>query len=455
VASTVEAAFAALARGFADLDDALHRPGGPARLLGALGFDLPPGATDIGLQAIDFSTVVDGLSALTEARVSGTSVEVGGAYAGLAVAVPELVDRLRNVANGFAASADYLARTGIAAEFFPRLVDLVVIRTVLSIAPTGLAIGTLTGVFVLQPFEPDPANFLTRHVRHIIRWDRLALLLTDPVRLLREVFGWGSPAFAADGFTLAVGGLLELSSITPRIRALPGRVEARLAGAVVPEAAVDPRLQLFVSLLKGLGADPLNVGLSMYALRPSVLGGADGGIGFSPFVLGSTAVHFPVSDDLALDIEGIGEVSAGLAVLIRPGGVAVKGGVTAGGPLTTVTAPVSLKLTAAPGGNEPSTLLAIPGGTRVEYTGVTLTIGVRPGKGAAPEPFFEIGLTDARFILDVSAAGGLVKALLPTDAVRADLDLAIGWSAGRAYLRGSADLRASFAVHRSLGPVEL
>jgi hypothetical protein len=455
VASTLEAAFAALARGFADVDDALHRPGGAARLLGALGFDLPPGMTDIGLGAIDFSAVVDGLGALTDARVSGTSVQIGGAYAGLAVAMPELVDRLRTVAGGFAAPADYLARTGIVAEFFPRLTELVVIRTVASIVPTGLAIGTLTGVFVLQPVEPDPAAFRPRHIRHIVRWDRLTLLLSDPVRLLREVFGWGSPAFAADGLTLAVGGLLELSGSTPRIRPLPARVEARLAGAVVPEAAVDPRLQLFVSLLRGLAADPLDVGLSAYALRPTVPGGADGGIGFSPYVLGGTGAHFPVSDDVALDIEGIAEVLAGLAVLIRPGVVAIKGGVTGGGPLTTPSAPVSLTLTATPAGKEPSTLLAIPGGTRVEYTAVTLTVGIRPGEGAAAQPYVEIGLTGARFILDVSAAGGLVRALLPADAVRADLDLAIGWSAGRAYLRGSADLRASFAVHRSLGPVEL
>lgn len=452
MASTLEQALAVLAGGLDDLQATIASPSGAERLLAALGFAPPPGIADPGLGGIDFSAVLDRLDALTTARVSGTSIEVGAAYAGLATAVPDLVSRLRNVAAGFEASPDWLARTDIAGQFFPRLFDLVVMRTVSTSAPPAFAVGAMAGIFVLQPFDADPTNFRTAHLRHIVRWDRLALLLTDPVRLVRETFGWGTPDLAVDALALTIGGLLGLVGLPVQTRPLPRRAEERLTGRSLPEADADPKLQLFASLLKGFGPAAVDVGVSVYGLRPSA--GADGGVGFVPYVRGSTKAQFAVSESVGLDVDGLADVQAGVAVNVRPGSVDVKVGVFGDGPLSALTRRVSLRLTIA-GGDQPTTLLSIPGGSRVEYTALTLDIGVRPGTGAAPQPFVEIGLTGATFLLDVSEAGALIGALIPKDAVQADVDLRIGWAGGQAYLGGSDDLTARFPVNRWLGPIEL
>jgi hypothetical protein len=450
--SSLERAFAALAAGLADIDAALRAPDGAVRLLGTLGFAPPPGGGDPGLAAIDFAAVVDGLGALTTARVSGTSVEIGAAYAGLATAVPDLLGRLRTAAAGFAATPDYLARTGIAGQFFPRLFDLVVVRTVASLAPPVLAAAAVAGIVELQPYPADPVNFRSEHLRHVVRWDRLAVLLTDPVRLLREVYGWGSPDFSGPALALSLGAILGEIGTGASARPLPRRVEQRLSGLPVP---AEPALQLSLSLLRGIGADAPDVGLSVYALRPSGPQAPDGGIGFTPYVRGSTEPHFALPGGLALDVEGIAEVLGGVAALVRPNSVQVRGGVLGGGPLSAVTARVALRLTVTRGGDRPATLLSIPGGSRVEYTALSVTLGVRPGRGGAAEPFVEVGLSGARFLLDLSGAGPLIGALIPRDAVDAEADLGIGWAGGRAYLRGSADLTARFPVDRWLGPVEL
>jgi hypothetical protein len=460
--SSLERAFATLAIGLTDLDRALHQAHGPARLLGALGFTLPPGATDIGLDALDLSAVVNGLSALGSARISGTSVQVGGAYTALATEVPAAITRLRALGATLAASPDYLARTQLPTELFPRLLDLVVLRTVAGAFPPAFAAGSLIGIFVLQRFEADPANFIPAHLRHIVRWDRLEVVLTDPVRLLREQVGWGTPTFSADGLALAAGGLLQLIGVAPRMRALPRRAEERLAGVAIPDANLDPRVQLFVSLVKGLAGDELDLGLSIYGLRSSGAGGSDGGVGFSPYLYGSTQDHFALADGLTLDIEGLPDVLNGLSLQVRPGRVAAVTGINGPGALTPVTRRVALRLTRTPaptGGAaaeaQPSVLLSIPGGTRIEYGTLAIIVGFRPGRGPAPEPFVELALTGARFVIDASEASPVLKALLPKDLLSADVDLGLGWSAGRAYLTGSADLQASFEVDRSLGPIEL
>jgi hypothetical protein len=63
---------------------------------------------------------------------------------------------------------------------------------------------------------------------------------------------------------------------------LPRKVEEQLAGVPVPEADAKPATQLIASLLRGDEASGLDVGISLYPLRPSVAGATDGGLGVSP-----------------------------------------------------------------------------------------------------------------------------------------------------------------------------
>ncbi|MFC5834907.1 hypothetical protein [Nonomuraea insulae] len=102
----------------------------------------------------------------------------------------------------------------------------------------------------------------------MVRWDRLETLLTDPGRLFREVYGWGTPGFDAAALVINLANVLKFTAVDSRIRPLPRQAEERLTGRPVPEAAAEPALQLFVSLLKGLD-DALDVGVTLYPMRPT------------------------------------------------------------------------------------------------------------------------------------------------------------------------------------------
>jgi hypothetical protein len=219
-------------------------------------------------------------------------------------------------------------------------------------------------------------------------------------------------------------------------------------GIVPPDDGPDPGLII-----------PLASGMLMVEMGFLVLPKASPGeaqrLALTVHMQGAPGESLELPEDLRLEIEGLEVVEAGLAVALKPNGpISVKSGVGGDAPFQDVPGPVSIRLVARPGGEQPFQLLVLPGGSRLEFEELALRAGTRPA-GGVPEFFFELELRKARFVLDVGGAAGAIKSLIPKDAIQAELDLAIGCAGGEIYLRGGVALRATFPVHQSLGPVEL
>ena len=67
----------------------------------------------------------------------------------------------------------------------------------------------------------------------------------------------------------------------------------------------------------------------------------------------------------------------------------------------------------------------------------------------------EVELKGTQFVLNLAGTSELLAAIVPKDVVRCELDLAMGWAAGRTYLRGGTALEVAFPVHVSLGPLSV
>src|SRR4030095_951763 len=87
----------------------------------------------------------------------------------------------------------------------------------------------------------------------------------------------------------------------------------------VATADAAPGAQLFVSLDKGLGFDAFDIGATIFSLRPSAPGATDGGIGLSPYALGTTETSFPLSDTLSFILSSSAELQGGLGLILRAG----------------------------------------------------------------------------------------------------------------------------------------
>ncbi len=456
---SIQAFARALANGLAALGPIEGSGHESSRLLEDLGYMRPPGLAGFVLDGLRVAPVVDAIGKLDLSVSIGTdesSIELD-LYAELFDAVQDLLHDLGEIEQTFRARlpADYLTRTRIHERLPRQLLDLLIMTRVRANAPMIYDLLLLLGIFRLEPHAADAPNFRTEHTAFVIAFDRVATLLSDPSEVLRGL-GWGTVKFNAALLLALIGQLLSGISSDIRLRVLPRRVEERLRGVPAPEAKVEPLPQLMVSLLKGLGWNAPDIGLTAFGTRPSAPGRANAGIGFAPFIRRTKERTFALAKGLGLSLDTSLDVDSGVVVMLRPGHApTLQTGVITGGPIAPAVGHVLYRLVYEPSGAEVLTLLKIPGGSRLEVRQVAGSVGLRASGAGGPEFAIELELRGARFVLSLEGGSTLFSTLIPKDLVRAELDLAIGWASGRAYLRGSTALAVTFPVQQSLGPIEL
>src|SRR5215472_2636359 len=353
--------------------------GGPRALLAALGWDLPPGATDVGLTAIDLSTLIAKVEAIETALSSDADqIEIDGLFVDIAIELERALADLRTAIAGLSATGDYLDKTQLKSELLPRLSSLLIATRIGGESPLAFLVLQLFGVVTARPMPADPSIFQVAHARVTFDWGALGRLFKDPLGLIEARYGWGTAGFDGHAFAVNLSALVESLGEPIRVRSLPRRVEELLSGRPVPEADTAPGTQWIASLVRGDASSGLDVGVSLFVLRPTSPGAADGGIALHPFAYGTTDLAFALSDRLKLELESTAALDSGIVVQFRPGTApAVKGGlVGTGGLVDSITGNVVVRVTNTAPDGSPYTLLAIPGGGIVEAQSLSFGAGV-------------------------------------------------------------------------------
>jgi hypothetical protein len=425
-------------------------------LLALLGWTVPPGVADIGLTKLDVGTLVQRLDALADLRSQedAAAADVALAVAGVADALLELFDHVRAVVGGFEATPEYLHATQIRDEFFPRLADIVLIQALGQAAPAAVPLGVLLGLFEMTHRPADPRIFQAEHIRQVVRWDRLGTLLSDPASVLKEVYGWGTPAYAGNQLVMNLGSFCEHFCDALSLRPMPRAVEEALFGRAVPEADTDPAAQLFVSIAKGLGVGAYDVGVSLYRLRASSAGGSDGGLGLSPYVIATSSAQIGLSEALTLQIAGSADVETGLALLLRAGRDAqlLTGLLDAPGASTSDSnLAMTLKFADPDGGR---LMLFSAAGLSLDVA--SLSAGIAFTGGTALDPALRAGLEDGRLTLTADPDDGFLGSLLPASGITATVKLDLSWSerAGL-HVHGGVGLQTTLDLHQRVGPLQI
>ena len=424
------------------------------QLLALLGWSLPPGIDDIGLTELDLQTLLLRIDELAQLRSveDSSDVELAAATAGVIGALAEALDGLENVANDLRATPDYLAATGIVDAFFPRLADLLVIMLVGSVAPVAIQIGILLGLIELRLEDADPATFQVKHVRQIVRWDRFGDTLSDPAGIVREVYGWGTPAFDGDALVTNLARVLEHFTTDVRLRPLPLPAEERLTGTAIPAGAA-PGTQLFASLAKGLGADAYDIGATLYPLRAGP-GGNDGGLGLSPYAFGTTAASVALSETLSVVHSASADLEGGLALILRAGRepallTGVLGAPSGGSP----TAAFAVTLRHAAREGERLELFSAPG---LRFDAAALSAGVGVSAADGGDPALAAAVEGGQIRIDAERSNGFLRSILPAEGITATVELRLTWShSGGLALDGQAGLATTLGLHRRIGPLRL
>lgn len=458
--NTFESIAAAIGGALEPLIVTLSSPQRAQRLIRALGWELPPGVSDIGLSRLDVAGLLDKVTDLRAAgKFEGSDSGItAGISADLLVTVQAFLRELNGFANGLGAiaSGDYLTRTRIREEFPRRLLDYLFVQELRLGAGPLLTLLSLTGIVRFEPHSADPANFVSDHVRHIVAYDRIGPLVADTGGQLRQFFDWGTPQFDSGRLLLFMGFFLQAIGGRATLRPLARDVEERLAGRSIPEADTAPLSHLIVSMRRGSILDGVDLGLVVLGLRPASSGGSDGGFAFSPFARGTAERTLNVRENLTLDLDSTLDLVQGTVASFRPGqSLKIQTGVAGNDPVGSATQGRMALRTHYPGQDStPMNLLVIPGGTYLNAKELTLAFGVDT-KGPGPSPFVEIGLNRLHFHMAGVGSDGFLANVLPAS-LDADFGLVAGWSGdGGMYFQGSSALQIQLASHISLGPIEI
>ena len=431
----------------------LEQPTGPADFLALLGWDTPPALDDIGLSTLALSDLVSAFEALEKANDSGvTGLELDEAYAKLALALETFVTSLDATVAAFKAPSDYLQKSQIGDQFAARLLDLIVVNTLLTsdMLLGGLALAA--GLIELQPFDADPSIFQVMHVRRVVQWSRFPRVVTDIKGLLKEVYSWNASEMSAETITLMIAMLMQSVGAGSVTRALPRNAEALLVGHDVPEADTNPMTQHMVSMLQSLDFIPLDVGLSFISMRPTTDGGTDGGFAVAPYFFGSADLTIPITETISFVLESTLDVSEGIALIVRAGsGTSLKNNLKSGTIADVVSGNLLAGLSFAPMTASTIECLTIADGIGLEASAIALSGGVDIAGGKLGA-MVKLSLTGGHFKMDSSQMDSFLASIVPVN-VDLAFDFALGWSeANGLFFQGSASPTVAIAMHDTFGP---
>jgi Family of unknown function (DUF6603) len=431
MAITVEALLSELGRALEPLEERLR--GGEVRLLFAeLGLPAPdavlsaqPVADAVDTAADALADLPDALAELAAAAEADDTVRLVAAIA----RVTPLVEAVVRAIDAVGAQIDSVAQgagpgraevEAFAAELPERLFGYAVAGYLDRARPVVGHLFTLFGVIEASP-EPATA-FAPAHVRRRLRLDRLPQLLDDPVAVLAELYGWGTPDLAWDLLLRRLATFLGRVSDFAFVQAGSPPVLWIAAIDVGPTGDPIPGLRAVLRVAGGEGLD----------------------------------VAVPIGETTALTARSEGALEVGAAIeLLPPGDLrVVPPGVQTSGTLR-------LGVDAAHADDRPIVILGAPGGSRVQAgrleVGAGADLAWDVARGDASGAFLaQAALKGGTVVLSLDGADGFLSALLPSGDVALDLELVLGWSSSAGLrFEGGVGLELDIPVDFDAGPVKL
>ena len=364
---------------------------------------------------------------LAESPVTAAATTVAGTA--VAAEIVATLTALRGLATGLAQAAAGVADPDVraavqafSAELPQRFLERLLLDRMAELSREAGPLLAITGLAddVIDFGDPeDPIRPPYRRRRLYL--DRVAKLVDDPALYLHDAFGWGAPDF--DG-----AALFDRIRRWARVRG----ASADAIGELDIEPAIPPALDLgWFRLQADVSQTPPGLAaIASYAVSGDVEYevplGSGGWVGYvtskSRFDAGLRAVLWP---DGRLQVSAIG------------------------GP--TISARMGLRLEQPDG--EPTVLLGLSGGTRLEARKIDMSFSV---EGLDVKPLLKIECEQLNFVLDLDGGDSFLKSVSGGERGRSDLSVGVTWSPTTG-LRSSSSAAFEIAIpaHARIGPATI
>lgn len=379
-------------------------------------------------------TVGAELEPLTQALVSaiqgGDDAGVLAASAALLTQCGRVIAAIPELANAVGTNGPSLpgvtkVEVDALVEDFPRKITDLLIADILQVSKPAAAVLEVFGILerTFNPGDPaDPARPPYEAVS--VHLDRFVPAITDPVKHLQSLYGWGG-----DGPLDATRLLTVLESAMAAV-GLP--VVFTPADGTTP-----PKLQIYM-----LDLEPTSDGKGL-KLNIVLTGNAVAAFDF-PLSPPTWSAHVAFTGSLPAETGG--EIRPPFDITLIP-------------PSGTLTAGVTVGVTAKP--PQPFLLLGTAGGSRLEFASATLDAGVTAtydttSGAATASPVADGEITGGKLVIDSSGGDGFISTLLSGVHVESDFGVGFTFAPGTGLrFHGSGGLQIQIPVHLDIGPIQL
>jgi len=423
-----------------------------AELGWALPDPLPPSLLGLKDSTVALAHAVEKLASLRDTGAS--DAELLAAAVSTVAALADLISKITALPAALTAElpAGFVAATHLPDEFAERLFGTLVVDALRRRVPITSRVLRLLGLLEIARKPADPALFQPEFELRRIHWERISALLSDPVQVFRDVYGWGSPSINLEPLQDA---LFSLSHAL----GLPGAYDypsLDLLHAMAP-AVTDPTKSDRIFELTLLDAGPAKIAVALTAIPKS-----------SPAEVQGVALTLTASADLdkievllrpniTLSFDASLDASEGLLLVLRPGEPPSLFTSFESGGTPVPRGKLLATLSYSRMDNEdPFTMLSFPGGSGLNAREAYLAGGLALTPTGDVDPSVEAGVKKAKLVLSMSQADGFLAKLFPADGISVDFDIGLGWSRSRGiFFQGSAGLEISVPLHVGLGPITL
>jgi hypothetical protein len=456
-ADTLSNVIAGVAKALAPLAEGLSSDAEVLATLADLGYAAPNAPPSLATLGGPVEGFVDALAAVEEKRQdldagNATEQDVLVAIGLLVAQVAAFIVQLHNLPNLLRNElpGPFNAATHLPDDIEQRLFEHFLIVSLENNVPAAGDVLFFLGFIEEEYQEADAPTFRTEHLHRTLRLDRLGKLFKDPLDLLKDVYGWGTPTINEDRLFEALR-RLSVSLVSPaEFGYLTDAQRSMIAPAAPPPTDDDRESVIFIPILDAGG---LRLSLAMVPVPKANAGELQGLAAFFTVSIGG-AITIPISGRFAMVIEGEVDLSSGVAVVLRP---------DAPPNLATGADGMPVQLAGGKGGvrfaigapDEPTTLFSIPGGSRLQAKEISFGGGVLVSNGK-PDVYLDARVEDGKFIVTMSEADGFLAKALPAEGVSFDFAFAVHWSQSAGlHFEGSGGIETTLALNIELGPIQL
>ncbi|MFT5822533.1 MAG: hypothetical protein ACI8ZM_003789 [Crocinitomix sp.] len=368
-------------------------------------------------------------------------------------AVKQLVEDIQDLGSAdFSGFPDLLA-DGFLAEFSKQMVDYLIIEYLYKNQKSIGYFASLSGLItetVIPPTGNRP-SYLNRK----IEWSHIPMLLSDPLQVWENVYGWGTYDFKQETLMFNMQRFLLSVGYVSFIKDLPkNQVELLSDGIDTGEKFID--FQLEIPLFSGeIGMASVSAGLALFPIPTD--GVRYPGLSLLPYLKGNFNQEFELRENWFFKIIAGLDVTGGVGITMRPEeGINAFIGFDDPSTGSYAAGDLLMSLTNRDKEGNPILIFGSAGASRFEYGGLSVTGGLEIDTAGNKSMFIEFALVAGKLVIDPSEGDGFLQKILPEEGFEINADVVLGISSERGfYFKGSAGLELLLPVHLKIGPIEV